>query len=84
MALDVIESKGGITRIKAKSTDVIRVNFTDTDEEKIYVNNGHLGIWYNNNPSEDTQIIVHEDIEKAKANADMNIIMGTTDVIYFE
>lgn len=83
MALDIIESKGGVTRIKAKSTDAIRVSFTDTKEEKIYVSNGDLGTWDNNNPTEDTTIIVPEDVEITKANADMNIIMGTTDVVYF-
>ena len=84
MALDLIETRGGITRIKAKSTDVVRVNYSDINKEIMYVANEYLGTWNIDNPTEDTQIVTYEDITTEDANNDMNKVFGTTGVVYFK
>ena len=86
MAVKTIDSKNGVTRLQALSTDVIRVNYTDTDSDEIYINNGKLGTWDDNNPEEDgsgSTIVVAETYSIAEANKEMNKIKKTTDQKYF-
>ena len=85
MSVKTIESKNGVTRLQALSTDVIRVGYSDLGTDEIYINN-KLGTWDDNNPKEEggSTTVVAENYSLTEANAEMNKIRKTTDVKYFE
>ena len=57
--ISIIESRDNLTKIKAKSTDILQVNYTDIDKRIDYIfNNEKLDVWDTNNPSDDTPIEV--------------------------
>ena len=55
--ISIIESRDNLTKIKAKSTDILQVNYTDIDKRIDYIFvNEKLDVWDTNNPSDDTPI----------------------------
>lgn len=73
----------GLTYLTAKSTDVIMINYTDNNKNEVYISK-NVGVWDDNNPKEDSVLTNEETIDKDIANAQMNINLGTTNVVYFQ
>ena len=71
----LIERRDGLAKIKAESTDVLQVNYTDINKRVDYIldKEEDLDVWDTNNPSEDTtiqppaeiQFATDEEIEQA-------------------
>ena len=53
--ISLIERRDGLAKIKAESTDVLQVNYTDINKKVDYIL-GNSDVWDTNNPSEDTPI----------------------------
>ena len=53
--ISIIETRDNLTKIKAKSTDILQVNYTDINKIIDYVNE-NSDVWDTNNPSDDTPI----------------------------
>ena len=56
--ISLIERRDGLAKIKAESTDVLQVNYTDINKKVDYIfdEEGDSDVWDTNNPSEDTTI----------------------------
>ena len=56
--ISLIERKDGLAKIKAESTDVLQVNYTDINKRVDYIfdEEGDSDVWDTNNPSDDTSI----------------------------
>ena len=54
--ISLIERRDGLAKIKAESTDVLQVNYTDINKKVDYIfdEEGDSDVWDTNNPSEDT------------------------------
>ena len=64
--ISIIESRDNLTKIKAKSTDILQVNYTDIDKRIDYIFvNEKLDVWDTNNPSDDTPIVLPAKIQFA-------------------
>ena len=64
--ISIIESRDNLTKIKAKSTDILQVNYTDIDKRVDYIFvNEKLDVWDTNNPSDDTPIEAPAEIQFA-------------------
>ena len=63
----LIERRDGIARIKAESTDVIQVNYTDINKRVDYIfdEEGDSIVWDTNNPADDTPIEAPAEIQFA-------------------
>ena len=84
--LKVVETKNGVTKCKALSSDVILVDYQDLGKGDVYINGG-VGTWDDNNPKEDTpsgETVQAETYSLTEANAEMNKIRNTSNVKYFE
>ena len=53
---EIIETKNGVTSIEAKSREILRVNYTDTKETHLIINENATGEWDTNNPPEGSQV----------------------------
>ena len=53
--ISIIETRDNLTKIKAKSTDILQVNYTDINKIIDYVNE-NSDVWDTNNPSDDSVI----------------------------
>ena len=64
--ISIIETRDNLTKIKAKSTDILQVNYTDIDKRIDYIFvNEKLDVWDTNNPSDDTTISTPAEIQFA-------------------
>ena len=56
--ISLIERRDGLAKIKAESTDVLQVNYTDINKRVDYIldKEEDLDVWDTNNPSDDTPI----------------------------
>ena len=65
--ISLIERRDGLAKIKAESTDVIQVNYTDINKRVDYIldNEEDSVVWDTNNPTEDTTIQVPAEIQFA-------------------
>ena len=56
--ISLIERRDGLAKIKAESTDVLQVNYTDINKKVDYIfdEEGDSDVWDTNNPSDDTPI----------------------------
>ena len=65
--ISLIERRDGLAKIKAESTDVLQVNYTDINKKVDYIfdEEGDSDVWDTNNPSEDTPIEVPAEIQFA-------------------
>ena len=65
--ISLIERKDGLAKIKAESTDVLQVNYTDINKRVDYVfdKEGDSIVWDTNNPTEDTTISAPAEIQFA-------------------
>ena len=65
--ISLIERRDGLAKIKAESTDVLQVNYTDINKKVDYIfdEEGDSDVWDTNNPSEDTPIETPAEIQFA-------------------
>ena len=65
--ISLIERRDGLAKIKAESTDVLQVNYTDINKKVDYIfdEEGDSDVWDTNNPSEDTPIQQPSEIQFA-------------------
>ena len=65
--ISIIERREGLAKIKAKSTDILQVNYTDINKRVDYVfdKEGDSIVWDTNNPTEDTTISAPAEIQFA-------------------
>ena len=65
--ISLIERRDGLAKIKAESTDVLQVNYTDINKKVDYIfdEEGDSDVWDTNNPSEDTTISAPSEIQFA-------------------
>ena len=65
--ISLIERRDGLAKIKAESTDVLQVNYTDINKKVDYIfdEEGDSDVWDTNNPSEDTPISTPAEIQFA-------------------
>ena len=65
--ISLIERRDGLAKIKAESTDVIQVNYTDINKRVDYIfdEEGDSDVWDTNNPSDDTPIQAPSEIQFA-------------------
>ena len=65
--ISLIERRDGLAKIKAESTDVLQVNYTDINKKVDYIfdEEGDSDVWDTNNPSEDTTISTPAEIQFA-------------------
>ena len=56
--ISLIERRDGLAKIKAESTDVLQVNYTDINKRVDYIldKEEDSDVWDTNNPSEDSSI----------------------------
>ena len=56
--ISLIERRDGLAKIKAESTDVLQVNYTDITKRADYIFDeaGDSIVWDTNNPTDDTPI----------------------------
>ena len=56
--ISLIERRDGLAKIKAESTDVLQVNYTDINKRVDYIFDeaGDSIVWDTNNPADDTPI----------------------------
>ena len=60
--ISLIERRDGLAKIKAESTDVLQVNYTDINKRVDYIldEEEDSDVWDTNNPSDDTPIVAPE------------------------
>ena len=65
--ISLIERRDGLAKIKAESTDVLQVNYTDINKRVDYIfdEDGDSTVWDTNNPSDDTPIEAPAEIQFA-------------------
>ena len=65
--ISLIERRDGLAKIKAESTDVLQVNYTDINKRVAYIldEEEDWDVWDTNNPSDDTPIEVPVEIQFA-------------------
>ena len=65
--ISLIERRDGLAKIKAESTDVLQVNYTDINKKVDYIfdEEGDSDVWDTNNTSEDTTISTPSEIQFA-------------------
>ena len=65
--ISLIERRDGLAKIKAESTDVLQVNYTDINKRIDYIfdEEGDSDVWDTNNPSDDTPISAPSEIQFA-------------------
>ena len=65
--ISLIERRDGLAKIKAESTDVLQVNYTDINKKVDYIfdEEGDSDVWDTNKPSEDTTISTPAEIQFA-------------------
>ena len=65
--ISLIERRDGLAKIKAESTDVLQVNYTDINKRIDYIfdEEGDSNVWDTNNPSDDTPIEAPAEIQFA-------------------
>ena len=65
--ISLIERRDGLAKIKAESTDVLQVNYTDINKRVDYIFDeaGDSIVWDTNNPSDDTPIEAPAEIQFA-------------------
>ena len=65
--ISLIERRDGLAKIKAESTDVLQVNYTDINKKVDYIfdEEGDSDVWDTNNPSDDSVISTPSEIEFA-------------------
>ena len=65
--ISLIERRDGLAKIKAESTDVLQVNYTDINKKVDYIfdEEGDSDVWDTNNPSDDTPIQAPSEIQFA-------------------
>ena len=65
--ISLIERREGLAKIKAESTDVLQVNYTDINKRVDYIfdEDGDSIVWDTNNPSDDTPIEAPAEIQFA-------------------
>ena len=63
----LIERRDGLAKIKAESTDVLQVNYTDINKRVDYIfdEEGDSTVWDTNNPADDTPIEAPAEIQFA-------------------
>ena len=62
-----IQRRDGLAKIKAESTDVLQVNYTDINKKVDYIfdEEGDSAVWDTNNPADDTPIEAPSEIQFA-------------------
>ena len=65
--ISLIERRDGLAKIKAESTDVLQVNYTDINKRVDYIldEEEDSDVWDTNNPSDDTPIEAPAEIQFA-------------------
>ena len=65
--ISLIERRDGLAKIKAESTDVLQVNYTDINKRIDYIldKEEDSDVWDTNNPSDDTTISTPSEIQFA-------------------
>ena len=65
--ISLIERRDGLAKIKAESTDVLQVNYTDINKKVDYIfdEEGDSDVWDTNNPADDTPIQQPSEIQFA-------------------
>ena len=65
--ISLIERRDGLAKIKAESTDVLQVNYTDINKKVDYIfdEEGDSDVWDTNNPTDDTPIEAPAEIQFA-------------------
>ena len=79
--ISLIERRDGLAKIKAESTDVLQVNYTDINKKVDYIfdEEGDSDVWDTNNPSDDTPIQAPAEIKFATSEEVANAVQQVVD-----